>query len=51
MNNIFLKLKSKIKDDLLTFYEGGDVPALESLYFHYTQCHCMQDIHESVSLV
>lgn len=35
------KLKSKIQSDPLTFYEGGDIPALESLYFHYTECYCM----------
>ena len=35
------KLKAKIEADPLAFYDGGDIPALESLYFHYTECYCM----------
>ncbi len=41
MKTYLKKLKSKIQSDPLTFYEGGDIPALESLYFHYTECYCM----------
>ena len=41
MKDYLLKLKSKIEEDPLTFYDGGDIPALESLYFHYTECYCM----------
>lgn len=37
MKTYLKKLKSKIQSDPLTFYEGGDIPALESLYFHYTE--------------
>lgn len=41
MKTYLKKLKSKIQSDPLTFYEGGDIPARESLYFHYTECYCM----------
>ena len=41
MKEYLLKLKSKIEADPLTFYDGVDIPALESLYFHYTECYCM----------
>ena len=41
MKEYLLKLKSQIEADPLTFYDGGDIPALESLYFHYTECYCM----------
>ena len=41
MKDYLAKLKSQIEADPLTFYEGGDIPALESLYFHYTECYCM----------
>ena len=41
MKDYLAKLKSQIEADLLTFYDGGDIPALESLYFHYTECYCM----------
>ena len=41
MKDYLLKLKSQIEADPLTFYDGGDIPALDSLYFHYTECYCM----------
>lgn len=41
MKEYLLKLKSQIEADPLTFYDGGDIPALELLYFHYTECYCM----------
>lgn len=41
MKEYLLKLKSQIEADPLTFYDGGNIPALESLYFHYTECYCM----------
>ena len=41
MKEYLLKLKSKIEADPLTFYDGGNIPALESLYFHYTECYCL----------
>ena len=41
MKEYLLKLKAQIEADPLTFYDGGDIPALESLYFHYTECYCM----------
>lgn len=31
MKEYLLKLKSQIEADPLTFYDGGDIPALESL--------------------
>ena len=41
MRAYLAKLKSQIEADPLTFYDGGDIPALESLYLHYTECYCM----------
>ena len=41
MKDYLLKLKSQIEADPLTFYDGGNIPALESLYIHYTECYCM----------
>lgn len=41
MKDYLTKLKSQIEADPLTFYDGGDVPALDSLYLHYTECYCM----------
>ena len=41
MKDYLAKLKSQIEADPLTFYDGGDIPALESLYLHYTECYCM----------
>ena len=41
MKEYLSKLKNIIEADPLTFYNGGDIPALESLYFHYTECYCM----------
>ena len=35
------RLKAQIKADPIQFYDGGDTPALEALYFHYTECYCM----------
>lgn len=42
MKDYLAKLKSQIEADPLTFYDGGDIPALESLYLHYTECYCMR---------
>lgn len=41
MKDFLIKLKAQIESDSLTFYDGGDIPALELLYFHYTECYCM----------
>ena len=41
MKDYLAKLKSQIEADPLTFYDGGDIPGLESLYFHYTECYSM----------
>lgn len=41
MKDYLVKLKSQIESDPLTFYDGGGIPALESLYLHYTECYCM----------
>ena len=41
MKEYLAKLKSQIEADPLTFYDGGKIPALESLYFHYTECYSM----------
>ena len=58
MKDYLVKLKSKIESDPLTFYDGGDIPVLESLYLHYTECYCMhsdltkqlsQEINELIS--
>ena len=58
MKDYPVKLKSKIESDPLTFYDGGDIPVLESLYMHYTECYCMhsdltkqlsQEINELIS--
>lgn len=35
------KLKAQIEADPIPFYDGGDAPVLEALYFHYTECYCM----------
>ena len=41
MKDYLAKLKSQIEADPLPFYDGGDIPALESLYFHYTECYSL----------
>ena len=41
MKDYLAKLKSQIEADPLTFYDGGDIPAQESLYFHYTECYSL----------
>lgn len=41
MKSFLENLKRRIEADPLTFYDGGDIPALESLYFHYTEYYCM----------
>lgn len=44
------KLKAQIEAEPLTFYGGGDAPALEALYFHYTECYCMHsDLTKQIS--
>lgn len=50
MKTYLEKLKSQIEADPLTFYDGGDAPALEALYFHYTECYCMHsDLTKQIS--
>ena len=39
MKDYLVKLKTQIESDPLTFYDSGDVPALDSLYLHYTECY------------
>ena len=41
MQAYLTKLKEQIEADPIPFYEGGDYPALDALYFHYTECYCM----------
>ena len=41
MQTYFEKLIEQIETDPILFYEDGDYPALDALYFHYTECYCM----------
>ena len=58
MKDYLKKLKSQIEAEPLTFYDDGDIPVLESLYFHYIECYCLnsdlanqlaREIHEQLS--
>lgn len=41
MKDYLAKLKSQIEAEPLTFYDGGNIPVLDSLYLHYTECYSM----------
>lgn len=41
MKEYIEKLKARIEADPIPFYDGGEDPALEALYFYYTECCCI----------